>query len=126
MKRELKEPDITIFSGEDMFPSEDMFSEAAMERVRKTHNLETYVASLVQDLLRSVGKEPLHAKGEPTKEYLEMLSLFAVRRATEVIKPDQASGALVKWVYDNYNPFNMSDDLAAQMKAMLEKEYLVL
>ena len=120
-KRELKEPDVTIYPGKDT-----LFSKIDMERVAAVHNPETYVAALVQDLLRSVGKEVLHARGEPTKEYLEMLSLFAVRRATEVIKPDQASGALVKWVYDNYNPFNMSDDLAAQMKAMLEKEYLVL
>lgn len=120
-KRELKEPDVTIYPGKDT-----LFSKKDMERVAAVHNPETYVVALVQDLLRSVGKEVLHARGEHTKEYLEMLSLFAVRRATEVIKPDQASGALVKWVYDNYNPFNMSDDLADKLKELLAKEYLVL
>ena len=115
----LKEPDVTIFPCKDGY-----FSEAFLNRIRETHNPDTYVLAVVEDLINSVNEEDLHIGGEPTTEYLGMLSLYAVRRAAHQLPPDKTGGLIVKWLNESFDPFNMSDELIAKLKELIEVGFL--
>ena len=72
-------------------------------------NPERYLAIVVEDLFENVGKEALHVDGEPTKEYLGMLSLYAIHRASRIIPENQPYGKLVHTLYESFDPESMSE-----------------
>ncbi len=72
---------------------------------------EAYVAIAVEALINKVGKETLHANGTPSKEYLGMLGLYAIRDSTLVFGEGQPLYSLAKLSYEHFDPNKMSDDL---------------
>ena len=72
---------------------------------------ETYVALAVEDLLSSAGVAALHTSGELSKEYLAMLSLYAIRRASNLFTAGMPYYKLVKLANDSFDPDHMSERL---------------
>ena len=72
---------------------------------------EAYVAIAVSDLVRSLGPAALHLGGELSKEYLGMLSLYAIRRAKDMFDGQEHYGGLTKLSYEYFDPSDMSADL---------------
>lgn len=72
---------------------------------------EAYVALAVEHLFETVGKEVLHAEGTPTKEYMEMLSLYAIHYAHKHLSRNETGGSIAEWAYENYDSESMSDNL---------------
>ena len=75
------------------------------------HNPETYVALAVRDLIAGAGPAALHAGGEPTKEYLGMLALYAIRRAAMFYGKGSPYEQLIRKAYSTFDPDSMSGNL---------------
>lgn len=84
---------------------------------------EAFAAIAVEDLLRKTGKDALHTTGAPSIEYLGMLALYALRRST-LLFPDETQGIsqAFKLARDNFDPFNMSDNLVRCLTDILNAE----
>ena len=72
---------------------------------------ESYVAIAVSDLIDKTGVESLHLSGDLSKEYLGMLSLYAIRRANMMFEDNELYHGLVKLSYESFKPEEMSDKL---------------
>ena len=84
---------------------------------------ESYVAIAVEDLIEKAGKEAIHAAGMPSKEYLGMLALYAIRRSTLLLSDEkQTSSQTFKLASETFDPFNMSDNLIRCLTNLLTKE----
>ena len=84
---------------------------------------EAFAANAVEDLLRKTGKDALHTTGAPTIEYLGMLALYALRRSTLLFPDDKESfGKAFKLARDNFDPFNMSDNLVRCLTDILNAD----
>ena len=69
------------------------------------------MAIAVTDLINTVDTASLHLNGELTKEYLGMLSLYAIRRARAMFEDEERFKDYVKLSYECFEPDNMSDNL---------------
>ncbi len=78
-----------------------------------------YVAIAVEDLLRNADKEKLHIEGTPSKEYIGMLALYAIKRAKSMFKDGEQWASLVSTAYEYFDPFNMSDELVKCLSDMI-------
>ncbi|WP_026491415.1 hypothetical protein [Butyrivibrio sp. XPD2002] len=74
-------------------------------------NPEAYVAIAVSSFIREVGKEKIHAEGTPTREYLGMLALYAIRWANIKPSDDERFKGVAKLAYEYFKPEEMSDNL---------------
>ena len=84
---------------------------------------EAFAAIAVEDLLWKTGKDVLHATGTPSNEYLGMLALYALKRSTLLFSDEsQSIGKAFKLARDNFDPFNMSDNLVRCLTAILNAE----
>lgn len=84
---------------------------------------EAYVAIAVEDLIEKAGKEAIHAAGAPSKEYLGMLALYAIRRSTLLLSDEKQTGSKTfKLANETFDPFNMSDNLIRCLTDLLTKE----
>lgn len=72
---------------------------------------ETYVALAVEDLISTTDGAALHTSGELSKEYIGMLSLYAIRRARKMFNEGMPYYKLVKLAHDSFDPDHMSDNL---------------
>ena len=84
---------------------------------------EAYAAIAVEDLLKKTDKDALHAIGAPSEEYLGMLALYALRRSVTLFSGEmQSIGKAFKLARDNYDPFNMSDNLVRCLTDILNAD----
>ena len=83
---------------------------------------ETYVALAVDDLLSSTDGVALHTSGESSQEYLGMLSLYAIRRASKLFAEGMPYYKLVKSAYHSFDPDHMSDKLLKCLNDLLSSE----
>ena len=84
---------------------------------------ESYVAIAVEDLIEKAGKEAIHATGMPSKEYLGMLALYAIRRSALLLSDEKQTGSKIfKLANETFDPFNMSDNLIRCLTDLLTKE----
>ena len=83
---------------------------------------ETYVALAVEDLISKAGVATLHTTGEPSIEYLGMLSLYAIRRASNLFTEGMPYYKLVRHAYDSFDPDHMSDRLIRCLTDLLSSE----
>ena len=86
------------------------------------HSPDRYVAIAVEDLIEKVGKEGIHADGKPTKEYLGMLSLYALQRAKNLFEDADFGSSMIKTACEYFDPFNMSDELISYLTKMIKKD----
>lgn len=86
------------------------------------HDPETYIALAVDDLLSTTGRAILHTSGEPSKEYLGMLSLYAIRRASKLFTKGMPYYNLVRFAYESFDPDQMSDKLLKCLRDILSFE----
>lgn len=87
-----------------------------------THSAETYIAIAVEDLLMKVDKSTLHIVGTPSKEYLGMLSLYAIARCKMIFPADKGFGKLITLASETFDPFNMSESLIRRLTDLLAAE----
>ena len=80
---------------------------------------ETYVALAVEDLISTTGGAALHISGELSKEYLGMLSLYAIRRASKMFTEGMPYYKLVKLAHSSFDPDHMSDKLIRCLNDLL-------
>ena len=80
---------------------------------------ETYVALAVEDLISTTDGAALHISGELSKEYLGMLSLYAIRRASKMFAEDMPYYKLVKLAHNSFDPDHMSDNLIRYLNDLL-------
>lgn len=80
---------------------------------------EAYVALAVDHLLETVESEALHANGTTSREYLEMLSLYAIRYAHKHLSRQDTGGGIAEWAYKNFEPENMSEALMQCLSDLL-------
>lgn len=80
---------------------------------------EAYIALAVEHLLETTGKEALHANGATSKEYLEMLSLYAIRYAHKHLSRKDTGGGIAEWAYENFEPETMSEALVQCLSDLL-------
>lgn len=65
----------------------------------------------------------LHATGAPSNEYLGMLALYALHRSVLLFSDEKESiGKAFKLARDNFDPFNMSDNLVRCLTDILNAE----
>lgn len=84
---------------------------------------EAFAAIAVEDLLRKTRKDALHTTGAPSNEYLGMLALYALRRSVLLFSDEEHSiGKAFKLASDNFDPFNMSDNLVRCLTDILNAE----
>ena len=81
---------------------------------------EKFVAIAVENLIEKVGKEALHIYGEANREFLEMLSLYAIYRAAGMFAEGDAYSKLVKITYETFDPAAMSENLRNYLLEALE------
>ena len=87
---------------------------------------ESYVAIAVEDLIEKAGKEAIHAAGVPSKEYLGMLALYAIRRSTLLLSDEKQTGSKIfKLANETFDPFNMRDNLTNHTFASASHVYKV-
>ena len=78
---------------------------------------EAYVAIAVEDLLRNTD-----VIRNTSKEYLGMLSLYALRRSIRLFsKKDESICRAFKLADENFDPFNMSENLVRCLTDLIEK-----
>ena len=65
---------------------------------------ESAVAIAVTDLINTVDTASLHLNGELTKEYLGMLSLYAICRARAMFEDEERFKDYVKLSYECFEP----------------------
>lgn len=82
---------------------------------------EAAVALGAEELLYKVGKEALHAEGEVTKEYLAMLSLYAVNYVLKHSCEDTLPNKFALITQEYFDPDNMSDALVKYLTDLLAK-----
>ena len=80
---------------------------------------ETYVALAVEDLISTTDGAALHISGELSKEYLGMLSLYAIRRASKMFTEGMPYYKLVKHAHNSFDPDHMSDNLIRYLNDLL-------
>ena len=80
---------------------------------------ETYVALAVEDLISTTDGTALHISGELSKEYLGMLSLYAIRRASKMFTEGMPYYKLVKHAHNSFDPDHMSDNLIRYLNDLL-------
>ena len=80
---------------------------------------ETYVALAVEDLISTTDGAALHISGELSKEYLGMLSLYAIRRASKMFAEGMPYYRLVKLAHNSFDPDHMSDNLIRYLNDLL-------
>ena len=80
---------------------------------------ETYVALAVEDLISTTDVAALHTSGELSKEYLGMLSLYAIRRASKMFTEGMPYYKLVKLAHNSFDPDHMSDNLIRYLNDLL-------
>jgi hypothetical protein len=80
---------------------------------------ETYVALAVEDLLSTAGSTALHTGGEFSKEYLAMLSLYAIRRASKFFTEGMPYYKQIKLACDSFDPDHMSNKLIRFLEDLL-------
>lgn len=78
---------------------------------------EAYVAIAVDDLLRNAD-----VIRNTSKEYLGMLSLYALRRSIRLFsEKDESICRAFKLADENFDPFNMSENLVRCLTDLIEK-----
>ncbi|MFO3715087.1 hypothetical protein [Oribacterium sp. P9] len=78
---------------------------------------EAYVAIAVDDLLRNTD-----VIRNTSKEYLGMLSLYALRRSIRLFsEKDESICRAFKLADENFDPFNMSENLVRCLTDLIEK-----
>ena len=78
---------------------------------------EAYVAIAVDDLLRNTD-----VIRNTSKEYLGMLSLYALRRSIRLFsEKDESICRVFKLADENFDPFNMSENLVRCLTDLIEK-----
>ena len=90
------------------------------------HSPDRYVAIAVDDLISKVGKDAIHADGEPTKEYLGMLALYALQRANTMFKDGEFGTAMIRTAIEHFVPFNMSEDLITYLTKIVKRNDLMI
>lgn len=80
---------------------------------------ETYVALAVEDLISTTDVAALHTCGDLSKEYIGMLSLYAIRRARKMFTEGMPYYKLVKLAHDSFDPDHMSDNLIRYLTDLL-------
>lgn len=95
----------------------------ATEYGLNAYSPEAFAAIAVEDLVRKTGKDALHATGAPSNEYLGMLALYALHRSVLLFPDDKESfGKAFKLARDNFDPFNMSDNLVRCLTDILNAD----
>lgn len=104
------DPDVIVIPGENDLLSQEISPESRLP-------------FLIQNLINAGGGEALHVDGKPTREYLSMLSLYAVYVMiyNEVDPEDLDNDPYYFWLKD-FDPFNMSDELVAALTKILENK----
>ena len=82
---------------------------------------ETYVLLAVMDLIRVSGRQALHTRGELSKEYLGMLSLYAIRRAWKLYGKGSPYERMIKRAYDLFDPDQMNEKLLRALSSLFPK-----
>ena len=82
-------------------------------------NPETYIILAVKDLIGNISGSALHTKGEPTAEYLGMISLYAIRRAYFFYGKGSPYAQMIKRAYDTFDPDHMSEKLKRSLLNLL-------
>lgn len=82
---------------------------------------EATVAIGAEKLLYKVGKKALHAEGKITKEYLAMLSLYAVNYVLEHSREGTMPNKFALISQEYFDPDNMSDALVKNLTDLLAK-----
>lgn len=86
-------------------------------------NPEAFAAIAVEDLVMKTGKDAIHADGAPSKEYLGMLALYALRRNALMFSDEVRSiRQAFKLASGTFDPFNMSENLICCLTDILKAE----
>lgn len=60
--------------------------------------------------------------GTPSKEYLGMLTLYAIARCKKIFPADKGFGKLITLASETFDPFNMSESLIRRLTDLLAAE----